>query len=80
MKSFYLGGDASKGYADFVILDHRKRVVEPAFQLDDTFEDHSQLYSVLEALLSKHEDAELKAAFESTGGYENNWLASLGRL
>lgn len=80
MKSFYLGGDASKGYADFVILDHRKRVVEPAFRFDDTFEGHSRLYAVLEALLSQHEDAELKAAFESTGGYENNWLASLGRF
>lgn len=80
MNSFYLGGDASKGYADFVILDHRKRVVESAFRLDDTFVGHSQLYGILEALLSKHKGAELKAAFESTGGYENNWLASLGRF
>lgn len=80
MKSFYLGGDASKGYADFVILDSRKRVVEPAFRLDDTFEGHSRLYAVLEALVSKHEDVEFKAALESTGGYENNWLASLGRF
>lgn len=80
MKTFYLGGDASKGYGDFIILDHRKRVVEPAFQLDDTFDGHSRLHSILEALVNTYEDAEIKAAFESTGGYENNWLASLERF
>ena len=80
MSSFYLGGDASKGYADFVILDERKRIVEPAFRLDDTFEGHSRLYAILEKLLRTHPGADVKAALESTGGYENNWLASLGRF
>ncbi|HYA13432.1 MAG TPA: hypothetical protein VEF33_03735 [Syntrophales bacterium] len=37
MQNYYLGSDVSKGYADFVILDAHKQIVEPNFQLDDTF-------------------------------------------
>lgn len=80
MKVFYLGGDVSKGYADFVLLDAQKQAVTSAFQLDDTFEGHGRLYSILEEFLSEHPDAELCAGFESTGGYENNWIGSLRRF
>ena len=80
MSSFYLGIDVSKGYADFVIQNARKEVVEPVFQLDDTFEGHRRLYEVLEHLSSKHPDAEIFAAAESTGGYESNWLGALRRF
>lgn len=31
MESYYMGIDISKGYADFVILDGQKNVVEPNF-------------------------------------------------
>ena len=31
MNNFYLGADASKGYADFVILDSSKQVVKQNF-------------------------------------------------
>jgi hypothetical protein len=37
-KSYYLGGDASKGYCDFVIVDSSKKTVESNFQLDDTIQ------------------------------------------
>jgi transposase len=47
MNNFYLGADASKGYADFVILDSNKQVVKQNFQLDDTFEGHASLYEIL---------------------------------
>ena len=46
MESYYMGIDVSKGYADFVILDAKKDVVEPNFQLDDTFGSHCKLCDV----------------------------------
>lgn len=77
MKYYYLGVDVSKGYADFVILDANKTVKEGNFQLDDTFDGHSNLYEVLLEFLKKEPDAQLFAAVESTGGYENNWYNTL---
>lgn len=78
--NYYLGIDVSKGYADFVILNLRKQTVENNFQIDDTFEGHHQLYIALSGFLSKHPDAKLFAAVESTGGYENNWYNSLRKF
>ena len=72
MQQYYLGGDVSKGYSDFVILDSQKRRVEENFQLDDTIVGHSFLYDRLLIFFEEHPDAELCAALESTGGYENN--------
>lgn len=78
-QNFYLGIDVSKGYADFIILDENKKVVEDNFQLDDTFEGHNQLFSVISGFIAKHSDSNIYAAVESTGGYENNWLSFLSR-
>ena len=47
MENYYMGIDVSKGYADFVILDAKKDVVEPNFQLDDTFGSHCKLFEIL---------------------------------
>ena len=44
MKNYYLGIDVSKGYADFVILNDKKRPIEENFQLDDTSLGHSYLH------------------------------------
>lgn len=77
MPRFFLGTDASKGYADFLIVDEEKEAVEPGFQLDDTWEGHRRLYGVLSRLVAAHPDAEILAAAEATGGYENNWLHAL---
>ncbi len=77
MQQYYLGGDVSKGYADFVILNSRKQPVEENFQLDDTHLGHSQLYEQLAGFFDKHPGAKLHAALESTGGYENNWYSTL---
>jgi hypothetical protein len=41
----YLGGDVSKGYADWVILSDKKQIVLENFQLDDTYTGHCKLYS-----------------------------------
>ena len=48
---FFLGGDVSKGYADWVILSEKKQAVLENFQLDDTYDGHCKLYSMLEDLL-----------------------------
>lgn len=79
-QEFYLGIDVSKGYADFVILSKDKTVIEDNFQLDDTFEGHNQLYKILFGFIARYPGAELFAAAESTGGYENNWLCYLKQM
>jgi len=77
MTHYYFGGDVSKGYCDFVILDQNKKIVEPNFQLDDTFEGHLRLHQVLTTFFSTHPNCQLLAAVESTGSYENNWIQCL---
>ena len=74
---FYLGGDISKGYSDFVIINKHKQVVKENFQLDDTADGHAQLHDQLYQFVAKHPTARLNAAVESTGGYENNWYNAL---
>jgi transposase len=77
MPNYYLGADISKGYSDFIMLDAAKRPIEDGFQLDDTFEGHRQLYSILSKFCNDHPKARIYAAVESTGGYENNWFDAL---
>ena len=73
----YLGGDASKGYTDWVIISEEKKKLLDNFQLDDTFEGHHELFNAIKSCVDKHPNAEFFAALESTGGYENNWLNTL---
>ena len=80
MANYYLGCDVSKGYADFIILDSSKKIIESDFQLDDTFEGHNKLYRFLQDFFKQYPDATLFSAVESTGGLENNWLALFKRL
>jgi transposase len=80
MPTYYLGADVSKGYCDFIVLDAAKRVIEDSFQLDDTFDGHQKLYHILSALCAQHPQAQICAAVESTGGYENNWFDALVKL
>jgi transposase len=80
MKKYYLGCDASKGYADFVIIDSDKNIIENNFQLDDTFNGHNQLYSILTNFYKELPNATILSAVESTGGYENNWFNTLSKL
>lgn len=80
MKNYYLGGDASKGYTDFVIIDDKKKTIEPDFQMDDTYSGHQNMEQVLNTFFKKYPDATLHAAIESTGGYENNWIKFLKDL
>ncbi len=77
MKKLYLGGDVSKGYADWIILSEKKKSVLDNFQLDDSYYGHCKLYSILKSYFDKYPDMEMYSAVESTGGYENNWFNSL---
>ena len=78
-QNFYLGIDVSKGYADFILLDSEKEVVEENFQIDDTDEGHKHLYKFISGFLAKNKNARIFAGLESTGGYEDNWYGSLIR-
>ncbi len=80
MNGYYLGGDVSKGYCDFILLDESHRIVEKNFQLDDTVQGHEILVKKLVSFLKENPQSILYAGFESTGGYENNWLHSLSKL
>ena len=80
MNHYYLGIDVSKGYSDFILLNSAKQSVEENFQLDDTFDGHQKLYNILSGFCTHHPKAQIYAAVESTGGYENNWFGSLLRF
>jgi transposase len=77
MKNFYLGIDVSKGYADFVILDEKKQLIDENFQLDDTGKGHTSLYEKLSQFFQNNPESMINAAVESTGGYENNWFEAI---
>lgn len=80
MSNYYLGIDVSKGYADFVMLDPKKQIVESSYRLDDTFDGHNRLFHFLDQFFTDYPDAAVYAALESTGGYENNWFHSLHKF
>ena len=77
MANYYLAGDVSKGYADFILLDEKSSIKEKPFKLDDTAKGHQELYQFVKQFCKKHKHAVIFAAVESTGGYENNWYQSL---
>lgn len=80
MSEFFLGIDVSKGYADFILIDSQKIIVEKNFQLDDTFQGHNLLFSFLQSFFLNNTNASIIAAVESTGGYENNWVSFIAKL
>src|SRR3989339_1845335 len=80
MKSYYLGSDVSKGYADFIIINENKQAVLQSFQLDDTAVGHQQLCRLLEEFSIQNPCSVIYSAVESTGGYENNWFHTLCNL
>jgi len=78
VKKYYVGSDVSKGYADFIIIDTEKKIIEKNFQLDDTKDGHIFLEKKLKNLLkSSNEKISIYVGLESTGGYENNWYKAL---
>lgn len=68
----YLGIDVSKGYADFVLMDQDKKILEESFQLQDNKEGRMQLRMLIDNWFARGMKT-LCCGVESTGGYENNW-------
>src|SRR5947207_12488551 len=68
----FLGIDVSKGYADFLLLNQNKKVLEEGFKLEDTNVGRKQLKELIEKWFSQGIEI-LYCGVESTGGYENNW-------
>jgi transposase len=80
MEQYFLGIDASKGYADFILLNNQRQIIRRGFQLDDTHTGHQHLQTYLQELVTKHPQVTICAGLESTGGYENNWYRFLMTL
>jgi transposase len=72
LQKAFLGIDISKGYADFLLLDEHKQVVEEGFQLEDNRSGRQRLKDLVQEWFTKGME-ELYCGLESTGGYENNW-------
>ena len=75
----FLGIDVSKGYADFLLLDQYKKVLEEPFQLSDTKDGRSELKKLIIKWLDKGITT-LSCGVESTGGYEDNWYRFIKSL
>ena len=80
MSKIFLGADVSKGYADIVVLDEVGKEVCKPRKYFDTPSGHAALRKQIEGLLKSPGVTEMFAATESTGGYENNWMACFRRL
>lgn len=78
--NLYLGIDVSKGYADFCLLDGKKKTVGKPFQLYDIMKGHQALDEYLGSVVDQHHPESIYAAVESTGSYENHWLDTLIKL
>ncbi|MGW1456493.1 IS110 family transposase [Salegentibacter agarivorans] len=75
----FLGIDVSKGYADFLLLDQDKQILEDPFQLNDNKAGRLKLSHIIDHWFSLGLK-ELFCGVESTGGYENNWFSHLQNL
>ena len=76
VNSAYVGIDASKGYADIIMLHANKEVAEGAFRLYDAAEGRRQLGELIDGWFKKGFE-KIYCGVESTGGYENNWVTYL---
>jgi hypothetical protein len=70
----YVGGDVSKGYADFCVMNGKGEILHE-IRLDDTRKGHDRMRELVQqADAHVGEDEELQVALEATGGLELNWL------
>ncbi|MEF8795192.1 MAG: transposase [Salinivenus sp.] len=70
----YVGGDVSKGYADFCLMDGDSEILLEV-QLDDTRQGHNRMDELIRECQRKvGSEGEIKVALEATGGMERNWL------
>ena len=70
----YVGGDVSKGYADFCLMDGEGEILLE-IQMDDTHKGHSRMGELIQECTQKvGPEEEMEIALEATGGMERNWL------
>lgn len=72
----FVGGDASKGYADFCVVDGRGQILAELV-LDDTAAGHQSLRGLLAEMIAGGKATAFVGGLESSGGVERNWLCSL---
>jgi transposase len=78
--NIYVGGDVSKGYADFCLMGAEGEILLE-IQLDDTRQGHSRMSELIrECNREVGDEEELEIALEATGGLEQNWLHLFRRL
>lgn len=75
MTTLYVGGDVSKGYCDFVVVDETGKVLEER-RCDDTRAGHDALLEMIEKRTTRGAVTFI-VGVESTGGLERNWIATL---
>lgn len=69
----HIGGDVSKGYADFCITDNGGRVLQEV-TLDDTAKGHQRMRQLITELADRDDEVAFRVGMEATGGMELNWL------
>jgi transposase len=80
MSEYFVGGDVSKGFADWVVLDEDLGMVLKPFRLDDTMAGHRALQKRLRQVLAGDAQAEFIVGVEYTGGMEQNWVHGLRQV
>ena len=70
MTTIYIGGDVSKGYADYYLCDSNEVKLASG-----RFDDNAKGHAALRHLLNEFEADSFVVGVESTGGLENNWLS-----
>lgn len=80
MNTAFLGVDVSKGYADFVLLGQDFRLLSDPVQFDDTVKGYKTCQKWLLKCIRSFDLLQIRGAVESTGGLENNWLASFEKM
>ncbi len=74
MPTFYVGGDVSKGYADFEVINEAGSSLTWSGRYDDTPNGHGALTEAFERQAARDPDSIFVVGVESTGGLERNWL------
>lgn len=80
MSNLYLGADVSKGYVDIVVLDRFGKKYCHSERYYDSPNGHAAISRKIKSFFRDPDVTQILAATESTGGYENNWMARFKKL
>ena len=74
MKTIFVSGDVSKGYADIALVNEAGQVLSGSGRFDDTAEGHAEVEKQISMKNSEHAPVRFVVGLESSGGLERNWL------